>query len=226
LIAAGLVCLFYSPLARRARTGEPPRGWVGNMFESLLTFIREQVAKPNIGAHDADRFVPFLWTLFLFILCNNLLGLIPFFGSPTASLTVTATLATLTFLAIHVGGMAKLGVGPYLGSFVPHVDAPLFMKAFVLILMVPIEVIGAFIKAFVLAVRLFANMFAGHTVIAVILGFIIMAKASGMFWPVTFGSVLMVTALTCLELFVAFLQAFIFVFLTSLFIGSALHPAH
>ena len=86
LISAGLILLIYIPIARRARNGEPPRGFFWNTFESILTFLRDQVARPNLG-HDADRFVPFLWTLFLFILFNNLLGMLPFFGAPTASIT-------------------------------------------------------------------------------------------------------------------------------------------
>jgi F-type H+-transporting ATPase subunit a len=226
LLSAGLILLIYIPIARRARSGEPPRGFLQNTFESKLTFMREQVAKPNIGGHDADRFVPFLWTIFLYVLFNNLLGMLPFFGAPTASISTTAALAVCAFFAIHVGGMVKLGVLPYLKTFVPHVEGPLLIRVLLTVIMVPIEIIGPFIKAFVLAVRLFANMFAGHTVTAVILGFIVMVKASSLFWPVTIGSVLMVTALNLLELFVAFLQAFIFVFLTSLLIGSALHPAH
>ncbi len=226
LIAAALILIIYIPIARRARSGAPPRGFFWNTFESILTFLREQVAIPNIGHHDADRFVPFLWTLFLFILFNNLLGMLPFFGAATASITVTGVLALSAFFAIHLGAVFKMGAGHYLKTFVPHIDAPFAMKLFMVPLIVVIEVLGAFIKAFVLAVRLFANMFAGHMVTAMILGFIVMAKMTSLFWPITFGSVLMVTALSCLELFVAFLQAFIFVFLTSLFISSALHPAH
>jgi F-type H+-transporting ATPase subunit a len=184
------------------------------------------VAIPNIGHHDADRFLPYLWTLFLFILFSNVLGMVPFLAAPTASVTVTAVLAVTAFFAIHLGAVIKMGLWNYLKTFVPHIDAPFVMKVFMVPLIVAIEVLGSFIKPFVLAVRLFANMFAGHMVSAMILGFIVMARFTSLFWPITFGSVLMVTALSCLELFVAFLQAFIFVFLTSLFISAALHPAH
>ncbi len=225
LLSAGLILIIYIPIARRAQTGAPPRGFFWNTFESILTFLREQVAKPNIG-HDADKFVPFLWTMFLYILFNNLLGMLPFFGAATASISVTAALAICAFGAIHLGAAFKMGFGHYIQTFIPHVEGPLPIRILLLAIMIPIEFLSPLIKAFVLAVRLFANMFAGHTVTAIILGFIVMAKNSGLFWPVTLGSALMVTALSCLELFVAFLQAFIFVFLTSLFIGSALHPAH
>jgi F-type H+-transporting ATPase subunit a len=228
LIAAGLILAIFIPLARRARTGEPPRGAIWNAFESLLTFIREKVAKPCIGEHDADRFVPFLWTMFLFVLFCNLLGMFPFMGSPTASITVTGALALCAFLVIHGAPIAKMGFVGYLKSYIPHMDVP-FGMGYVLIPGIAfIEIMGHFIKGFVLAVRLFANMVGGHTVLAVILLFIVMAKNQPLhIWgPITLASVLGVTALSLLELFVAFLQAFIFTFLTAIFLGMTLHPAH
>lgn len=227
LLAAGLCLAIFIPLARRARTGEPPTGAFWNAFEGLLSFIREKVAKPYIG-HEADHYVPFLWTMFVFILTCNLLGMIPFMGSPTASISVTAALAGIAFFAIHGSAVAEMGPAHYLKSYVPHIDVPFGMGYFLIPMIVVIEVIGNFIKAFVLAVRLFANMFAGHTVLAVILLFIVMVKDQSwfLFWPITVASVVGVTALSLLELFVAFLQAFIFTFLTALFLGSALHPQH
>lgn len=228
LLAALLVAAIYIPLARRAQSGEPPKGAWWNAFETLLTFIRNEVAKPCIGEHDSDRFVPFLWTMFLFVLFNNLLGMFPFLGSPTASISVTGALAVCSFLVIHGAAIAKMGPFHYLKSYVPHMDVPFGMGYVLIPMIVLIEVIGNFIKAFVLAVRLFANMFAGHTVLATILLFIVMARHTSwfMFWPITIGSVLGVTALSLLELFVAFLQAYIFTFLTALFLGTTLHPEH
>jgi F-type H+-transporting ATPase subunit a len=228
LLAAILILVFFVPLTRRASQGEPVRGPFWNAFESLLTFIRDRVAIPCIGEHDADRFVPFLWTLFLFILFCNLLGMFPFLGSPTASLSVTAALALCAFLVIHGSAVAKMGVGGYFKSYVPHLEMNPYLRVPLVAMIVGIEIFGNFIKAGVLAVRLFANMFAGHTVLAFILLFIVMARASGwyLFWPVTITSVLGVTALSLLELFVAFLQAYVFVFLTSIFLGAALHPQH
>jgi F-type H+-transporting ATPase subunit a len=228
LVAAVLILLIFIPMARRARSGEPPRGFFWNCFESVLTFLRDKVAKPNIGEHDADRFVPFIWTVFLFVLFCNLLGMFPFLGSPTASITVTGTLALCAFLVIHGGAVAKMGPLPYLKAHAPHAEVPFGIGYLLIPMIVAIEVLGHFIKAFVLAVRLFANMFAGHTVLAVILGFIVMAKGAALylFAPITIASVLGVTALSLLELFVAFLQAFIFTFLTALFLGMALHPQH
>jgi F-type H+-transporting ATPase subunit a len=228
VLAAIIIIAIYVPLSRRVQTGEPPKGYFWNTFESVLTFIRDEVAKPNIGEHDADKYVPFLWTLFLFILTCNLLGMLPFLGSPTSSFTVTLMLAVIAFCAIHGSAIAAHGVGHYLKSYVPHIDVPFGMGYLLIPMIVVIEVIGHFIKAFVLAVRLFANMFAGHTVLAFILFFIVMSSKEVWYLhgSITIGSVLGVTALSLLELFVAFLQAFIFVFLTSLFMGSMLHPEH
>lgn len=229
LIAAGLVLAIYIPMARRMQKGEPPRGAWDNAFESLLTFIREDVAKPAIGEHDADRYLPFLWSLFLFILFCNLLGMLPFAGSPTASIWVTGALALCSLFAIHAAAVAKMGLVPYLKSLWPHLDIPIPVAGFLIKAMIcVIEVLGVFIKSAVLAVRLFANMFAGHMVLATIMLFIVLAaNALPLLWAtITVGSVLGVVALSFLELFVAFLQAYIFVFLTALFMGMALHPSH
>lgn len=228
LIAACLIMAIYIPLARKVRNGDPVRGPFWNAFESVLTFLRNQVAKPSIG-HDADKYVPYLWTLFLFILTCNLLGMIPFGGSATASLAVTAALALTTFLVIHGSAIAEMGFTHYLKSYIPHLgELPLRLNLFVVPLIVIIEVNGNIIKAVILAIRLFANMFAGHTVLAMILMFVVMARDEAwyLFWPVTIGSVIGVTLLSLLELLVAFLQAYVFVFLTSLFLGATLHPQH
>jgi F-type H+-transporting ATPase subunit a len=228
LLAAGLILAIFVPIAKRAQTGEPPRGWWWNTFESLLTFVRERVAKPAIGDHDADTFVPLLWTVFLFVLFCNLLGMIPFMGSPTASFAVTGVMAVVAFVAIHGSAIAKQGFVHYAKAHYPHIDAPFGLGPIIATMIVGIEVFGHFIKAFVLAVRLFANLFAGHLVLAFILTFIVMAKHANVFLigTISLGSVLMVTALSLLEIFVAFLQAFIFTYLMALFLGAALHPQH
>jgi F-type H+-transporting ATPase subunit a len=228
LIAAGLILGIFIPLARASRSGEPPRGLLWNMFEVLLTFVRDRVAKPTLGEHSADAHVPFLWTVFLFILFCNLLGLLPFMASPTASLAVTGVLAVCAFFAIHVTAAMEKGGWHYLKSHYPHIEAPLGLGPPIALFIVFIELLGHFIKAFVLAVRLFANMFAGHLVLAFILTFIVLARNTPiyLFAPITLGSVFMVTALSLLELFIAFLQAYIFTFLTALFMGMALHSHH
>src|ERR1043165_5768234 len=196
LIAAGLILAIYVPLAKRIQTGEPPTGWWWNTWESILTFIRDQVAKPYIS-HHPDRYVPFLWTLFLFILFCNLLGMFPFMGSPTASFSVTSGLALVAFCFIHGCAIVENGVMGYIKGYFPHIELPLPIAIVLLPFIALIEVVGNVIKAFVLAVRLFANLFAGHLVLAFILMFIVAVKEMGaaMFWGVSIASVLGVMAL-------------------------------
>jgi len=227
IAAAAIVCLLYIPLGKKIQAGGPPKGLWWNLLESLLTFIRDNIAKPYIP-HHTDHYVPFLWTTFLFVLACNLLGMVPFLGSPTASFPMTLTLAFIVFAFIHFSGIRENGVQGHLLAFAPHMDMPMAMKIPILMLMWPIEFFGLIIKCFVLSVRLFANMFAGHVVLATILLFIYQARNfnPALFWTVTVSSVLGATALSMLELFVAFLQAFIFTFLTALFLGSVTHPEH
>jgi F-type H+-transporting ATPase subunit a len=228
LVAAALILAIYIPLCRRAATGQLPRGAWWNAFESLLTFVRDKIARPNLGEHDGDRFTPFLWTLFLFILFCNVLGLVPMLGSPTASIYVTGGLAVIAFVMLHAPAIAKMGLGHYVKALWPHIDVPYVGWVLSLFIFV-IEVAGTGIKSFVLCVRLFANMLAGHLALAMILTFIyVVGHSSGLILsaPVTVASVLGQVALSLLELFVAFLQAYVFVFLTALFMGMSLHPQH
>jgi len=233
VVVAAIILLIYLPLSHKISTGEPPRGTFWNFFEVVLTYIRDEVAKPSIGEKDADRFVPFLWTLFLFIVLCNLLGLIPFLGSPTASLSVTGVLALLAFLLIHGSAIIRLGPLHYLESFIIRIDlghplANLFLGLPLTAFLFVLEVISALSRGLILALRLFANMVAGHLVLAVMLSFISMAAKSAdyIFWPVTLVSITMTLAVSFLELFVAFLQAFVFTLLTAIFLGMALHPEH
>lgn len=347
-LVAAVLCLLIFPRLARAYAGAgavplPPRGVVMNLFESLLQFIREQVARPVLK-HRTDRFMPFLWTMFFFILFCNLLGLIPLAdifqmlsggklrgigGTATGNLAVTGGLALCAFLMIHASGVGEVyhnlvrgtyghhaeedeehgAHGPphgdralapglaafwaaplYVWSFAPHVFAKpqpratpgLLHRIVLVILFVPIvaieywvifgqiagpsaaplglyvgavtgliaagcagglhwtdfvdllmwafllllEFIGAIIKPFALMIRLFANMIAGHIVLASILLLIFAAKTVLMGYTVGVLSTLGCVALDCLELFVAFLQAYIFVFLTTLFISMAVAPEH
>ncbi len=232
LIAAVLVALVVIPLARHVARQHVTRGWFMNLFESMVLFIRDQVARPAIGGHGADAFLPYLWTVFFFVLFNNLLGLIPGMASATGNINVTAVLAIMTLVTVLMAGMREMGVAGFWVGIVPHMDVPGLIKPPLWILMFVIEVGGLLIRHVVLAVRLFANMLAGHIVLAVILGFILMAGEAAktqtygtlIFDSVAAASVLGVIALSLLELFVAFLQAYIFAFLSALFIGSAVHP--
>src|SRR5205807_3403606 len=114
--------VIYIPIARRARTGELPKGAWWNAFESILTFIRNDVVRPTIGEKYTDKYVPFFWTLFLFLLFNNLLGLFPLLGSPTASIWMTAGLAVCAFVLMHGASVADRGVVRYLKSLWPHIE--------------------------------------------------------------------------------------------------------
>jgi len=213
------------PVVRHISRQFVSRGKFTNMIEAMLLFIRDDVARPAIGGHGADRFLPYLWTVFFFVLFNNLLGMIPGGASATGNINVTAALALLTLATVLLAGIRELGFVGYWIGIVPHLDVPAILKPFLWGLMFFIEVMGLLIKHIVLAVRLFANMFAGHVVLAVILGFILMASSSwltlGIVAP---ASVAGVICLSLLELFVAFLQAYIFTFLSALFIGMAVHP--
>jgi F-type H+-transporting ATPase subunit a len=224
LAAALILCAFFIGLGRALKGGAIARGRLRNALEAMLLYFRDEVARPCIGGHDADKFVPFLWTVFFFVLACNLFGLVPWLGSPTASLAVTGALAFVTFLVVVSAAVAKLGLGGFIKSFVPHMDLPLYMKVPMTFLMFPIEVFGLFVKHGVLAVRLLANMVGGHIVLAVIVAFIA-ASAQSMWWyAITPTSVFAATGLSLLELLVAVLQAYIFTFLAALFIGMAVHP--
>ena len=226
LVVAALMILVFTLLAQRIKMGGAPKGLFWNFFEILLLFIRDEVVRPSIGKHDADKFLPFLWSQFFFILFCNLLGILPWAGSPTGSLSVTVPLAVIAFCAVVGTGVNKFGAGGYLKSLVPHLELPGAMGVVLIPMIFGIEVIGLFIRHIVLAVRLLANMFAGHLVLAVVVSFVIVsAKTFFILWAgITVSSVLGAALLTLLEIFVAFLQAYIFTFLTSLFIGMAVHP--
>ncbi len=224
VVVAAVLAAFFIGLATKIKYGGIPKGRFWNMLEVMFTFIRDQVARPAIGEHDADKFLPFLLTLFFFVLGCNLTGMVPWLGSPTGSLAVTGALAFATFLVVVGTGIKKMGVAGFLKAQVPHMDLPGPLAALLVPMIFVIEIAGLLIKHIVLAVRLLANMVAGHIVLAVIIAFISVTAGTVVFWGVMPVSVLAGTALSLLELFVAFLQAYVFVFLAALFIGAAVHP--
>lgn len=224
LAAAILIAVFFIGLGRALKGGVIARGRFRNMLEAMLFYFRDNVARPCIGGHDADKFVPFLWTIFFFVLGCNLFGMLPWMGSPTASLATTGALAMVTFVTVIAASVQKLGGAGFVKSFVPHMDMSPVLKFFLVLLIFPIEVFGMFVKHGVLAVRLLANMMGGHVVLAVIVAFISASAQSAWWYAVAPTSVVGATALSLLELFVAFLQAYIFTFLSALFIGMAVHP--
>jgi F-type H+-transporting ATPase subunit a len=221
LIAALLTML--TLLYGGARAGGAERGQARgrryNMVEAMVLFLRNEVVKPNIG-HGYDKYAPFVITLFFFILFNNLLGLLPYGSTATANISVTAGLAILAFLATEVGGMRALGLKGYMGTifFVPKGMHPVAAWSMAIAL-APIELLGKFTKPFSLAVRLMANMTAGHIVLLALISLIFVFGSFAM----AAAPVLMATAIFFLEIFVGFLQAFIFAMLTSVFIGLMQH---
>jgi F-type H+-transporting ATPase subunit a len=224
LIVALLMIAVLVPVVRHIAKTPYSRGWFMNLFEAMLLFIRDDVARPAIGGHGADRFLPYLWTVFFFVLFNNLLGMFPGGATATGNINVTAVLALMTLVVVIGAGTRELGaVGFWLG-LVPHMDVPWWLKPPLWTLMFFIEVVGLLIRHVVLAMRLFANMFAGHLVVAIILGFILLTMGKWHFYLVMPASIIGVVLLSLLELLVAFLQAYIFTFLSALFIGSAVHP--
>jgi F-type H+-transporting ATPase subunit a len=219
-----LLVVVFKRYGEKIRDGQPPRGKFWNMLDAFLLYLRDNVARPAIGEHEADKFVPLLWTIFFFILTCNLFGMLPWVGAPTGAFGATLALAFVTFSAGLYFGMKKFGLVGYWMNQVPHMDLPLLLRPLKLMIFA-IEVVGLFIKHAVLAVRLLANMVAGHLVLLGILGIIVgSAGASQGTWATaTFVSVLGSTLFSLLELFVAFLQAYVFTFLSALFIGAAVH---
>lgn len=223
LVVAIAMIWAFTKLAQRISNGRPPRGKLWNMFEAFLMFIRNEVAVPAIGKHDADRFVPLLWTIFLFILGLNLLGMIPWLGAPTGSFSVTLAMALVTFSTVLVAGMLRFGFLGFWKNQVPSMGLPLVLAIPIVPMLFLIEVLGLFIKHAVLAVRLLANMVAGHLVLLAIMGLAVAAAESST-WVLTALVAVVGSALfSCLELFVGFLQAYVFTFLSALFIGAAVH---
>ena len=201
------------------RKGIVPRG-VYNFVEMLVQFVRNEIAVKNIGEKDADRFVPYLVTAFFFILFANLFGLVPFAGTATANINVTVMLALFTFVITQYAAIRSMGLGGFLAHLTGGVPKSLFP---LWAIMIPVEFLGLFTKPFALTVRLFANMIAGHIVILSLIG-LIFALGSPF---VAFGSVPMALAIFMLELFVGFVQAYIFCMLSSLFIGAmVVHHGH
>jgi F-type H+-transporting ATPase subunit a len=224
VVVALVMCAVFISMAARMRGGRPPRGRLWNALEAMLVYLRDHVARPTMGSHDGERFVPLVWTVFFFVLGCNLMGLVPWMGSPTGALAVTGALAFVTFMTVIGSGMARLGVLGYWKAQVPHMDLPKPVAVLLVPMIFVIEIVGLLIKHFVLAVRLLANMIGGHVVLAVLLAFIAATAGSALYWGVMPASVLGSAALNVLELLVAFIQAYIFAFLTALFIGMAVHP--
>ena len=205
---------------RDHRTGGHSKGFAGGM-EALALYLRNEVVLPNVG-HHGEKFVPFALTLFFFILCCNLLGLIPYGSTATGNISVTATLAIITAIVVEFAGIRANGAGYLNTLFYWNKDLPIVMRVIMFFVMSPVEMVGKLSKPFALTIRLFANMTAGHIVLLAIIGLIFTFQS----WLITGVPVLMATAISVLELFVSLLQAFIFTLLACVFIGQIRQAHH
>jgi len=215
LWVAALVLLVFAILAaRKNKKRTVPTGF-GNLVEVFVVFIRDEVALPNMGP-GGIKYLPYLLTTFFFILIMNLAGLVPYGATATGNVSVTGGLALIAFIMIQVSAIRAQGLGHYLAHLTGGVHWILWP------IMIPIEVLGLFTKPFALMIRLFANMIGGHIVIVSLIGLIFVFQ-SYIIAPVPIAFVL---GINMLELFVAFLQAYIFTMLTSLFMGLGMQAAH
>lgn len=206
LLAASLLILM--ALLVRRRISLVPRGFA-SLVESFVLFIRDDIVKTTMGEHAAARYTPYMCTTFFFVLTCNLLGLVPYGSTATGNVSVTATLAFMSFLMIQGAGMRKMGVVGYFRHLIPP-GVPWWLAP----VMFVVELMGVFAKPFALCIRLFANMVAGHVVILSLIGLIFVMSI--WVFPVSVGFGVF---MYMLEIFVSLLQAYIFTLLTSLFIG-------
>ncbi len=213
---AGLILILLFSLAFRRRD-RVPRGFA-NLLEMLVVFVRDELAIKNIGK-QGRAFVPYLLTTFFFILTCNLLGMVPFMATATGSISVTAGLALLAFLMIQWGGIREHGLIGHLKPLVVPPGAPVWLLPLMIPIWTVVEIIGMLAKPFALCVRLFANMTAGHIVILSLFGLIFIMES----YAIAPVSVAFALFISLLEILVAFIQAYIFTMLTSLFIGMTVH---
>ena len=213
VVFAALLLITVLGLACR-RMGAVPHGLL-NVLEAFVKYIRDEIAIPFLGEHDGPRMTPLFCTFFFFILIMNLIGLVPCFQAATANVNVTGSLAVITFAFMVFGAMFRHGPIGFIKGFAPP-GVPLVL----LLILVLIEIIGLFIKALALMIRLFANMLSGHIVIFSLVGLIVM------FGYVALPALVMAVGIYILEVFVSFLQAYIFTLLSAAFIGQRYHPEH
>ena len=247
VLAAVIVFLIFRGLSRRLSSGKPAHGRFWNFWEMMALFIRDEVVRPTIGdghhehgdhdhehgghsaapqgGHFADQYLPFIWSCFFYVLICNLLGAIPFLGSATGNINVTAVLALAAFGATSLYGVQAMGVGGFFGNLIPDTGMSGVAGLGMSVGMFAIELMGFVIKHSILALRLFGNIMGGHTALGVMLAFIAGAAklGPGMWGLVTVGSVLGQVGVGLLELLVAVLQAYVFSFLATIFISGSIH---
>ena len=214
LVALILLTTLYI-VSRNYKSSFIPKG-LSNIVEITVLFVRDEIVKPTIGK-GYERFLPYLLTVFFFILLSNFFGLIPYAVTVTGNIAVTAALAGISFIAIQIGGIKSHGMWGYFRGLIPS-----GMPPWILIIIIPLEILGLFTKPFALCIRLFANMIAGHVVILSLLGLIFILQTAFVA-PVSIAFAIFIYLL---ELLIALIQAYIFTILTSLFIGMAVHQEH
>jgi len=206
-----LVMLISVSRAYRTNAGKAPKG-LQSFIEPIILFVKDEIVKPNIGP-KYDKYLPYLLTLFFFILFGNLLGLLPGSGNLTGNIAVTMTLAVFTFLITNISGN---------GNYWKHIlwtpGVPLPLRVIIL----PVEIIGIFTKPFSLMIRLFAAITAGHIVLLSLLSLTFIFES----WVVGIGSSIFVLFISLIELLVAGIQAYVFTLFTSLYIGLAVEEHH
>jgi ATP synthase subunit 6 len=220
-----VVVVILAARSARRQSGQAPRGTPYHLIESVVLYVRDDMVYPVMGKEVGERFVPLFLTQFFFILFMNLFGLLPFglfglghFGATaTANLAVTGGMALTTLLFIHFSGMREHGFVHHWKNFVPH-----GLPWFVLPIIIPVEIIGMLVKPAALTIRLFANMTAGHLVVLSFFGLIYLFGSYLIGAPVLGMSI----AIYSLELFVCFVQAYIFTYLSIIFVGASVHPEH
>ncbi|HEX2779852.1 MAG TPA: F0F1 ATP synthase subunit A [Gemmatimonadaceae bacterium] len=224
LVAALLCCLVLITAARAHKRHTHavgrPKGFAAGI-EAMVLYIRNEVAIPNLGPHG-EKYAPFILTLFFFILFANLLGLIPYGSTATGNVSVTLMLALVTFVVVEIAGIRAQGVHYLNTIFYWNKDLHPVMRVAMFIIMTPVEIVGKLTKPFALTIRLFANMTAGHIVVLALIGLIFVFKS----YVIGLAPALMATAIMMLELFVAFLQAYIFAMLSAVFIGQIREAHH
>lgn len=220
-IIVALVLIIAANTSKRQHATIGRTKGLAGAIEAMALYIRNEVVLPNVG-HHGEAFVPFGLTLFFFILTMNLFGMLPWGATATGNISVTATLAVITAVVVEVAGMRANGVG-YLNTILYwNKDLPLPVRVIMFLVMSPVEMVGKLSKPFALSIRLLANMTAGHIVLLALIGLIFTFKS----WLIAPVPLLMATAISMLELFVAFLQAFIFTLLASVFIGQIREAHH
>jgi F-type H+-transporting ATPase subunit a len=224
---AMLFLMIFIPLAAK-KNGLVPKG-IRNLVESICVYLREEMARPLLK-EQTDNYIGFIWTVFFFVLSLNLLGMVPsekiiylltgkmnrFGGPATADIYVTGAMAVVVFFMTHISGIRRQGLRHYLASLAPKV--PWWIMPMIYFL----EVVTMFVRPFTLAIRLFANIIAGHILLAILIGLIMVFKS----YFVAGVSIFSVVSLSLLELLVAFIQAYIFTFLSALYISFAVQTEH